>query len=45
VGTYDPGAATGGLKLNHEKIAGWIKNGAQPSQTVSQLIKKEKKAG
>jgi small subunit ribosomal protein S16 len=45
VGTYDPGAASGGIKLDREKIAGWIKNGAQPSQTVSQLIKKEAKAG
>jgi len=45
VGTYDPGAASGGIKLNRDKIDTWIKNGAQPSQTVSQLIKKEKKAG
>jgi small subunit ribosomal protein S16 len=45
VGTYDPSAASGGIKLDREKIAGWIKNGAQPSETVSQLIKKEAKAG
>ena len=44
VGIYDPSAAGGGLKLNREKIDSWIKNGAQPSQTVSELIKKEKKA-
>jgi small subunit ribosomal protein S16 len=44
VGTYDPIAASGGVKLNREKIESWIKNGAQPSQTVSELIKKEKKA-
>jgi small subunit ribosomal protein S16 len=44
VGTYDPSAASGGVKLNREKIDSWIKNGAQPSQTVSELIKKEKKA-
>ena len=44
VGTYDPSATTGGVKLNREKIDSWIKNGAQPSQTVSELIKKEKKA-
>lgn len=43
VGTYDPSAASG-VKLNREKIDSWIKNGAQPSQTVSELIKKEKKA-
>ena len=44
VGTYDPSATSGGVKLNREKIDSWIKNGAQPSQTVSELIKKEKKA-
>ncbi len=44
VGTYDPSAAVGGLKFDREKIENWIKNGAQPSQTVSQLIEKEKKA-
>ena len=44
VGTYDPSAASGGLKVNREKIDSWIKNGAQPSQTVSELIKKGKKA-
>ena len=45
VGTYDPRAKTGGVNLNHEKIAAWIKKGAKPSQTVSELIKKEPKAG
>ena len=44
VGTYDPNARTGGVKLNREKIASWIKKGAKPSQTVSELIKKEKQA-
>jgi small subunit ribosomal protein S16 len=44
VGTYDPNAAAGGLKLNCDKIDTWIKKGAKPSQTVSELIKKEKKA-
>ncbi|MGH7888643.1 MAG: 30S ribosomal protein S16 [Candidatus Binatia bacterium] len=44
VGSYDPSARTGGVKLNREKIDSWIKKGAKPSQTVSELIKKEKKA-
>lgn len=44
VGTYDPRAKTGGVKLNREKIDEWIKKGAQPSQTVSELMKKERKA-
>ena len=29
VGTYDPRAKTGGVKLNREKIDAWIKKGAQ----------------
>lgn len=41
VGTYDPNAATGGLKLNRDKVETWIKKGAKPSQTVSELIKKQ----
>ena len=44
VGTYDPSAKAGGVKLNREKIESWIKKGAKPSLTVSQLIKKEQPA-
>jgi small subunit ribosomal protein S16 len=44
VGTYDPSAASGGLKLNRDKVETWIKKGAKPSQTVSELIKKQKTA-
>src|SRR5215831_13409994 len=44
VGTYDPNATSGGVKLNREKVETWIKQGAKPSQTVSELIKREKKA-
>ena len=40
VGTYDPKAAKGGLRLNREKMDSWIKRGAKPSQTVSELMKK-----
>jgi small subunit ribosomal protein S16 len=43
VGTYDPRAEA--IKLDHEKIASWIKKGAKPSQTVSELIKRNRKAG
>lgn len=45
VGTYDPNSSSGGVKLNSEKIDTWMKQGAKPSQTVSELIKKAKKAG
>lgn len=44
VGTYDPRAKSGGVKLDQEKIDSWIKKGAKPSETVSALIKKSKKA-
>ena len=44
VGTYDPSATTGGLKLNRDKVETWLKKGAKPSQTVSELIKKQKPA-
>jgi small subunit ribosomal protein S16 len=44
VGTYDPRLNNGAIKLDREKIDAWIKKGAKPSQTVSELIKKELKA-
>ena len=42
VGTYDARAKTDAVKLDHEKIDSWIKKGAMPSQTVSELIKRKK---
>ena len=29
------------LKLDREKVATWIKNGAKPTETVKRLIEKE----
>jgi small subunit ribosomal protein S16 len=43
VGTYDPKAATGAIQLNQEKVAAWIKRGAKPTQTVSELIAQQQK--
>ena len=43
VGTYDPKSRSGGIKIDRQKIEKWLKRGAQPSQTVSELIKKEKR--
>jgi small subunit ribosomal protein S16 len=40
VGTYNPIAKPAEVKLNHERINHWMKNGAQPSDTVVRLIKK-----
>ncbi|MPZ76968.1 MAG: 30S ribosomal protein S16 [Deltaproteobacteria bacterium] len=45
IGTYDPNARGGTFKINQEKAETWIKRGAQPTRTVSQLIAKQKKAG
>jgi len=44
VGTYDPKSASGGVKINMERIESWLKRGARPSQTVSELLKKQKRA-
>jgi small subunit ribosomal protein S16 len=43
VGTYDPKAAAGAIRLNQEKVAVWIKRGAKPTQTVSELIAQQQK--
>ena len=39
VGTYQPIAQPKTVILNHERIEHWIKNGAQPSETVARLIR------
>jgi small subunit ribosomal protein S16 len=44
VGTYDPKATTGAIRLNQEKVDTWIKRGAKPTQTVSELMARQKKA-
>jgi small subunit ribosomal protein S16 len=39
VGHYNPVANPAQVDLNHERIQHWIKNGAQPSDTVNRLLK------
>jgi len=39
VGIYNPVSQPPAVDLNHERIQYWIKNGAQPSETVSRLLK------
>ncbi len=39
VGTYDPMTNPATVKLDTEKINAWVKNGAQPTDTVKALIK------
>ena len=39
IGTYDPMTKPSTIVLNKEKLEKWIKNGAQPTDTVKSLIK------
>lgn len=39
VGHYNPVAQPAQVSLNRERIEYWMKNGAQPSDTVSRLMK------
>ena len=39
VGTYSPVAKPATVILKHDRIAHWMKNGAQPSDTVARLIR------
>ena len=38
VGTYNPMTNPSEIKLDMEKVEKWIKNGAQPTDTVRKLI-------
>ena len=40
LGTYDPLANPAAVKVDAEKVQSWIKNGAQPTDTVRGLLKK-----
>jgi len=40
VGYYNPVKNPAILKLNHDRIAYWLKVGAKPSDTVSRLLQK-----
>ncbi len=40
VGHYNPVAQPQIVVLKHERIQYWMKNGAQPSDTVARLIRK-----
>ncbi len=39
VGQYNPIVKPTQVNLKHERIAYWMKNGAQPSDTVARLLK------
>ena len=40
VGTYNPLTNPAEVKIDAEKAKTWIKNGAQPTETVKSLLKK-----
>jgi small subunit ribosomal protein S16 len=44
IGTYDPKKTGHNSTLNIDRVEYWIGKGAQPSDTVRSLIKKNKKA-
>ena len=40
IGTYDPLAEPAAIKVDAERAQAWIKTGAQPTETVRDLLKK-----
>jgi small subunit ribosomal protein S16 len=40
VGHYDPVSKPKKLHIKHDRVAHWLKNGAQPSDTVKRLLDK-----
>ena len=44
LGTYNPTREPAEVKLNAERVRYWIEKGAQPTDTVRQLIKRNAKA-
>lgn len=44
IGAYDPNLNPAKVEINADRLAYWLKAGAQPSETVSDLIKVAKKA-
>ena len=43
LGTYDPTRNPAEIKLNMERVGYWIDKGAQPTETVSRLIKQSQR--
>ena len=44
LGSYDPTREPALIELKQDRLAEWLKNGAQPTETVAQLIKKARRA-
>ena len=45
IGLYDPRCSPALIRLHPEKLSSWISKGAQPTQTVAQLIRKAAASG
>jgi len=43
IGTYDPRKASDNYELNLDRAEYWVKNGAQPSETVASFIRNARK--
>jgi len=39
IGTYNPLTEPSDFKVDAEKVVAWMKNGAQPTETVRRLLK------
>jgi len=42
VGTYDPQANPKKFQFKTDRVAYWLKNGAQPTETVSNLLRQDR---
>ena len=40
IGTYNPCVSPAAIKIDTERAQNWIKSGAQPTETVKNLLKK-----
>ena len=45
IGLYDPTRSPSLVQFQAEKLSAWMKKGAQPTQTVAQLIRRSQAAG
>jgi small subunit ribosomal protein S16 len=41
VGTYNPMENPASVKIDNEKLQGWVAKGATPTETVASLLKKQ----
>ncbi len=45
IGWYNPRVEPSAININEEKALGWLKNGAQPTESVASLLKRSGIAG